>query len=337
MTSAGTVLSCLARTVVRAYEDSAEAPAKVAQDVLGDPGLLEDTDARLPFGAYANLWEVCGRASGDPEFGLRAASRCMQAGTFGVVGFMARSAPTLRDGLMAAVRHGALLNETSKTQLFVDGEIAVIRDGPAAAGARWPRHKAEFVMAAYVLLTLEWAGVRLQPVAVSFQHSPPRSLDHHHAIFGGDITFDAPHNEMRFPAAWLSRPMQGAEPELFRFLDRRAGELGATLDAQRDLLGEVRRVVTASLPVGVPSIEDVARSLGTGHRTLQRRLQDEGTGFRELVDEVRFRHCRTLLVDDSLTIDVVSSRLGFSDARAFRRAVRRWSGMSPRNLRQHLA
>ena len=337
MTSAGTVLSCLARTVVRAYEESTTAPARVAQDVLGNAGLLEDSDARLPFGAYTRLWDVCGQASGDPEFGLRAATRCMQAGTFGVVGFMARSAPTLRDGLMAAVRHGALLNETSKTQLFIDGEVAVIRDGPAAPGARWPRHKAEFVMAAYVLLTLEWAGVRRQPVAVSFQHGAPTQLESHHAVFGGDITFDAPYNEMRFPSAWLSRPMQGAEPELFRFLDRRAGELGAALDAQRDLLGEIRRVVTASLPAGVPSIEDVARSLGTGHRTLQRRLHDEGTGYRELVDDIRFRHCRTLLVDHSLTIDAVSSQLGFSDARAFRRAVRRWSGMSPRTLRLRLA
>ena len=88
MTSAGTVLSCLARTVVRAYEDSTTAPARVAQDVLGNAGLLEDSDARLPFGAYTRLWDVCGQASGDPEFGLRAATRCMQAGTFGVVGFM---------------------------------------------------------------------------------------------------------------------------------------------------------------------------------------------------------------------------------------------------------
>lgn len=337
MTGSGTVLSCMARTVVSAYEDFTSSPERVARDVLGSAELLHDTDARLPFGAYAQLWDVCGQASGDPQFGLHAATGRMQAGTFGVVGFMARSAPTLRDGLIAVVRHGAVLNETSKTQLFVDGDVAVIRDGPAASGARWPRHKAEFVMAAYVLLTFEWAGVARQPVAVSFQHEAPLQLESHHAVFGTDLTFEAPYNQLRFPAEWLTRPMQGAEPELFRFLERRAGELGAALDVERDLLGELRRVVAASLPSGVPSIEEVARSMGTGHRTLQRRLQDEGTGFRELVDQVRFQHCRTLLVDHSLTIDVVSSKLGFSDARAFRRAVRRWTGLTPGNLRRRLA
>lgn len=334
---AGTVLASLAHTVLRAYEGTGGTSSPILRDVMGDPQALADAESRLPFDAYTKLWDVCGTASGDPDFGLRAARETLQAETFGVVGFMARTAPTLGDALRAAVRHGALLNETSRTQLFVDGEHAVLRDGPADPGTRWPRHKAEFVMAAYVLLTFEWAGVGRQPVAVSFQHSGDGAASAYHQVFCGSVTFDAPFNELRFPASWLSRPIASAEPALFAFLERRAAELGSSLQAALDLRQEVCRVVAAALPQGVPSIECVARRLGTGHRTLQRRLQEQGTGYRELVDDLRFERCQALLVDDALTVDVVSSRLGFSNARAFRRAVRRWSGLSPRGLRAHLA
>jgi len=338
MNSSGTVLSSLANTVLRAYEDSGAAPSTVARDVLGgDASILEQFESRLPFGAYAKMWDLCGEASGDPEFGARAASRSMEAGTFGVVGFLARSASTLRGALECAVRHGPLLNETSRTVLFVDGDTAVIRDGPADPSARWPAHKAEFVMAAYVLLTFEWAGVGRLPVAVSFQHSPRPNLSHLHSILGADVRFGASFNELRFPAAWLDHVLPSAQPDLHAFLERRASEQTAKLDLERDLLAEIRRVVVAALPHGgAPSLEQVARTLGTGHRTLQRRLQSHDTNYRDLVDELRFQRCRTLLVDDGLTIDSVSSMLGFSEARAFRRAVRRWSGLSPRGLRQRL-
>ena len=336
MDRCGTVLSSLAQTVARACE-AAGGPARAATDVVGDARVLEDTEARLSFAAYAKIWTACGEASGDPSFGLNAAKRSLQAGTFGVVGFMARSAPTLGDALDCAVRHGAIVNETSKTQVFVDGDIAVIRDGPADPGTRWPRHKAEFVMAAYLLLTLEWAGLGRQPVSVSFRHAAPSRLEEHHALFGSNVSFGARHNEMRFPASWLRRPMSTAEPALFAFLDRRAVELGANLSADRDLLAEIRRVVVEGLASGPPSLEQVARTLGTGHRTLQRRLQHHGTSYRDLLDELRFQQCRRLLLDDGLTIDHVSSMLGFSEARAFRRAVRRWSGLSPRGLREHLS
>lgn len=336
MNCSGTVLSSLAQTVVRAYEESGTRRASIAQDVLEDVRVLDRPEARLPFGAYTKLWELCGEASGDPEFGIRAATRSMQAGTFGVVGFMARSAPTLRDALDCAVRHSALLNETTRTLLFVDGDTAVIRDGPADPGTRWPRHKAEFVMAAYVHLCFEWAGVARQPLTVSFQHAAGRGLEHVHEVFGADVTFEAAFNELRFPAVWLERSLASSEPDLFDFLGRRAAEQGSKLDGDRDLLGEIRRVVAGALPQGPPSLEHVARTLGTGHRTLQRRLQAHDTSYRDLVDDLRFAQCRTLLLDDALTIDSVSSMLGFSEARAFRRAVRRWSGLSPRGLRERL-
>ena len=260
MHCSGTVLSSLARTVLRAYEDSGANRASVARDVLGNPDILEEPESRLPFAAYARMWDLCGQASGDPEFAVRAASRSIQAGTFGVVGFLARSASTLREALECVVDHGALLNNTSRTLLFLEGETAVIRDGPADPNARWPRHKAEFVMAAYVLLTLEWAGVSGQPVAVSFQHEARPDLDQLHSVFGADVRFDAAFNELRFPAAWLERALPMAEPELFAFLRRQGEHKGSKLEPARDLLAEIRRVVVQSLPHGAPSLEEVARS-----------------------------------------------------------------------------
>ena len=190
-------------------------------------------------------------------------------------------------------------------------------------------------MAAYVLLLLEWAGVARQPLSVSFQHDAPIDRTLHHSVFGADVSFGAAFNELRFPAAWLARPIASHDDALFTFLERRARELGEGLES-RDLLEAIRDAVATALPSGVPSLEVVARSIGTGHRTLQRRLQAHETSYRALVDDVRFQRCKALLREDDLTVDAVSSQLGFSEARAFRRAVRRWSGLSPRGLRATL-
>ncbi len=69
-------------------------------------------------------------------------------------------------------------------------------------------------------------------------------------------------------------------------------------------------------------------------RTLQRRLDDEGTRFSDVLDTVRERLARSLLLDPSLTLAEVAYRTGFSDLATFSRAFKRWSGLPPGAFRR---
>ena len=73
----------------------------------------------------------------------------------------------------------------------------------------------------------------------------------------------------------------------------------------------------------------MAQTLGLTVRAFQRRLADEGTDYSSIADEARKRRALALLADGVLGSVAISAELGFSGSRAFRRAMRRWTGLSP--------
>lgn len=108
--------------------------------------------------------------------------------------------------------------------------------------------------------------------------------------------------------------------QVARVLDERL--LHATVRSQ------VLEVVRRRAP-DVPTLDDVASALLTTTRTLRRRLQAEGTSLRQLVGQARFAAACGHLAGGTLSVQQVADRLGYSDAAAFTRAFRSWSGVSP--------
>lgn len=101
--------------------------------------------------------------------------------------------------------------------------------------------------------------------------------------------------------------------------------------------GVSRRVVNAlHLRIGHAdlSIEQIAADIGFTKRTLQRRLQEQDTNFAQLRDDVRFHYSIKYLIDDGMSVDLVSKALYFSDRTSFTNAFKRWTGLSPSTFRK---
>jgi AraC-like DNA-binding protein len=77
-----------------------------------------------------------------------------------------------------------------------------------------------------------------------------------------------------------------------------------------------------------------ARLLAVSRRSLSRRLAEEGTSFKTILDEVRAEFAQALLVDRSLTIADVAFFLQYSEPAAFHRSFRRWTGQTPGEFRR---
>lgn len=90
-----------------------------------------------------------------------------------------------------------------------------------------------------------------------------------------------------------------------------------------------RRIGNTSL-----SIDQVAGEMNLSKRTLQRRLQQQNISFAYLRDQVRFNQAIQYLVENSLSIDSISSMLDFSDRTSFTNAFKRWTSLSPSVFRK---
>lgn len=156
-------------------------------------------------------------------------------------------------------------------------------------------------------------------------------------MFRCPIRFQQPTNAILFDRAVSELPLTTAQPEVARYLEQLAQAKLQALEADdavaQDLVASVRAAVREGAQRGEVNLTTVARAMGLSDRSLQRALAKEGLEFRGIVDDVRWAMAAPLLSGSELSIEEIAERLGYSDAKAFRRAFRRWSGVAPGELR----
>jgi AraC-like DNA-binding protein len=131
----------------------------------------------------------------------------------------------------------------------------------------------------------------------------------------------------------MKRPSAHADEQIAKLHDDFARELLSQAQGS-SLAARVRRTLAAQLESGSSDLSTVARKLAMSPRSLQRRLADERTTFRALQDGLRRDVARHHLERPHASIAEVAYLTGFSEASAFTRAVRRWFGRSPAQLRR---
>lgn len=168
--------------------------------------------------------------------------------------------------------------------------------------------------------------------ALRLTRPPPPDPAAHEALLGAPVRFACTVTALELPAATWRAPLLGADPSLQRTLRALAAYLpdAPPLGAFE---AELRLRLRALLPSGDGCAAEAARALGLSPRTLQRRLREEGTTFRAVLDEVREREAERLLAPGGPELTELALRLGFSDQTAWNRAFRRWKGVTPTQWR----
>jgi AraC-like DNA-binding protein len=172
-------------------------------------------------------------------------------------------------------------------------------------------------------------GSRWAPEEVLFSRAKPADVGAYRRFFHAPCRFDRERTAILFPATLLNNPMPEANPEWLRTLEHQALKIG-----KGELLSRLRRALRILLLSGRSSAREVAALLFLHRRTLDRRLRDQGTNFRQLLDEVRFEVARQLLDNTQLPLTDIAASLGYSESSAFTRAFRRWCGAAPSRRRR---
>jgi AraC-like DNA-binding protein len=151
----------------------------------------------------------------------------------------------------------------------------------------------------------------------------------HERYFGCPVRYGASRNALIFGAADLDRPFVTHNPELLRLLTPHLdAELTHYVDA-RTTSDQVKGALKRVLAGRRPAMTDVAKELGLSTRTLQRRLNDEGVSFQQLLLDARRELARHYLMQPSLELNEAAYLLGYGDPNSFFRAFHEWEGTSP--------
>jgi AraC-like DNA-binding protein len=295
---------------------------------LGD---LARPDTRLPHRMVMELLDAWMACTGDSTIGLRA-GRSVEPGEFETMEYAARSCPTFREAIHCSARHMHLLNEAADVSLLEQGDVALWRFA-VTDGVPQSRASNDFVLVCAGKFSRRYAHVAEPPLEVHFMHPAPADLTCYE-MFRSKLKFGMPHNGFLFSRALLDRPMVRAHAGLHVAFDTYAHELSRRLKS--GVLSRAREIVSEQLGSGEMCMESVATALAMSVPTLRRRLEEEGTTFTGVVDDVRREHAERYLREPERSISEIAFKLGFAHAPAFHKAFRRWTGVTPSEHRTRI-
>lgn len=315
----------------RAIERVGLRPPAVLRQASLPATLHLSTQGLITTAQFFALWKAVEELTADPGLGFKLVEDTETAvhPPSSLAAFHARD---YRDGLLRLARFKRLCTPEN---LHIDE-----KEGECTIAVEWlhakepvPAIAVDVDFASLVELGRRGTGRHLTPLRVELAR-PDHKADTHKVFFGCPIRFKAPRNLLVMSSADLDRPFPGHNPELLDMLTPALASALGELQAKSSLKEQVKVVLKRSLASGRPELADVARDLGTSERTLQRRITDEGTTFRDLVVEARQELGRKLLSDPSADIEEVACLLGYQDTSSFYRAFRGWEGVTPNQWRE---
>jgi AraC-like DNA-binding protein len=293
----------------------------------------DDPDARIPHRIAISLLKQVAMGTGDEAIGIRAAEY-VRPGDFDVLEYAAVSSPTWGEAMLVVNRYLRLIHDAAEFTLDVAGERAIWRYR-FPPGVDLPPASVEYFMAVVVLLGRRYSGGDfLKGGAAHFIHPPPRDASEQRRMFGPSVLFEQTENCLVFPVSALSLPMVKSDPALRSMLERVAREMLERLPKADALTGQIRQLLASELGRGDPGIVTLAQHLHMTPRTLRRRLAEIGTTHRDILEQLRKELALRYLGERSIGTSEVAFLLGYSNASAFHKAFKRWTGVSASEYRR---
>ena len=334
----GSVSAMGALMVLHAAERAGADRARILERVGLSPDRLKDPESHIPLATHHELWEVAAEACGDRAISI-AVAEDSDPSKFSVLGYACMTAANVGEALDRLTRFLSLFlqGETITLELPSDeARLVLHQTAPRRLGRALSGEStmAKIVCTVRVLIGADKGGADWTPAQVSFTHPAPEDLAPFERLFGCEVRFGAPRTELVIPRPMLDIPLAKADPSLSSFFERHAEEMLRRMGARADATARVRRAISEALHGGDVSETYVSRRLGWSERTLRRRLGEEGTTFRQVLDDVRRELAQGWLVQSEMAIGEVAFLLGFSESSNFHRAFKRWTGQTPDEFRR---
>lgn len=263
--------------------------------------------------------------SRDPAIGLYAGAR-VQLSDMGLFGLLLRSSANGQ----SAYSHYSAFRGTLES--MVNAEISILEGvvvcRRSERGLEPSRVLSEYFAASTIGCTRQLQGA-VEPVEVRLMHPAPSDTREHVRLLGRRLRFNERDDAVVFSSEVLARVMLHRDALAAEVLARHMAQLPNVAEPHAgDLIAQTRRLIANGLSRNQTTMPEVAELLQMRERTLRRKLQELGTSFQTLLDEVRRDRALHYMRESRYSTPELSTQLGFNGPAAFYRAFRRWTGSS---------
>ena len=290
---------------------------------------------RLSIPRYMRLGHSAIALCGDPALGLEM-GRHSHISQAGLAGITAAQAPTLREAAHTLIRFEPLYahNYRGQSSFHEDASGAWMSFYSISPYNDFNRFVVDSVLSGWYrqLSGLVAGGLRLEKVEIEF--ADPGYGERYEQCFNCPVEFGAAHNRLRLSSSSLTQKLAQHCPSTWQQLLELAENELEQLTRTRSLRERMTHLLGPMLHGREPELEEVARKLALPSWTLRRKLAEEGTQFRSLLNETRRDLAMAYIRDTELSFGEIAYLLGFASAEAFQRAFKRWSGQTPGEFRR---
>jgi len=319
--------------------DALAAEGISVEGALAGVGISRDATSspatRVSLHQIIECYRNANKLTHDPHFAYNAGLR-FHFTDYGMYGFAMLSSTNYRRTMQFAMQYHQLATPLAEIDLKEASGCGIWTITPMAhphIDAFLYRFLVEMQFGITVSLHRDFMGPSFAAQELHVTYGAPDDAPKYSKMFGCPVLFTQCENQLRFDAAWLDRtPKLGNEITYLTVVEL-CDRLMEDLQLHLGLAGKVRQLLLTNM-LRPLSFSDVASNLSMSARTLRRKLREEKTSFRNLVDELRMEMAIRYLRETDLTVEHISESLGFSDVANFRQAFRRWTKAAPHQFRK---
>lgn len=262
----------------------------------------------------------------DPAMPLKIAAHVRPA-NMGLLGYVASCCTNLGEAFARLQQFENLVYSVNALNVaFQDDEIILRWGAERGRPGHWVDSVAIGVLVAF---TQHLIATPVYPRRVRFINPEPLNPADFNAFFQCEVGFAGNYTEVVWPASLLETSLKSPDHVMRSMLDQQAQLLLKQVKAGDESIAGLQKTIQESVSAGSPSLDEVARRLFMSTRTLQRRLQEQGSSFRDELERVRVEMAKNCLEAGELSLADIANFLAYNDQSAFTHAFKRVTGLSP--------
>lgn len=311
--------------------------AQLYEMVGADAGQLQQEGFQISNESFDPTMLAAIEMTGDEDLGLHA-GEYLNLSAAGIMLQIMQACSQIEEALQFVCSYANLGCSSLPMQMAVEGDELVLTVHPERLWwERSPKVVEQMIDGLFAFTLREIQTLifqRYPPIRVEYSFVEGRERSERSRVLGAPIVFAASRNALILPVVVLEQPILSRDFELLALLVSHAEKKLQRLAGQYSFSSLVRRTILNLVKPQFPTAEEVAANLNQSVRTLQRKLKEEQTSFKEVLESIKYELAKVYLQRPQLSVADISDLLQYAEPSGFIRSFKRWTGQTPRQFRE---